>query len=422
MNLLMCTPLIDSRGNVRYFLGAQIDVSGLAKDCSGLESLRRLVDADEETPSKSHTNGHANGNDTVNGNGSGTSVHTTATTITGDMEKKSEFRELSEMFNLQELETVRKYGGRMHRSNQHEEVSHSTGAAKTNWNRTRVVIQDEASPPASPNNGLAYSIHHSVNGDGVSLLDSNNSHATLGAAGGRLPGVYEHYLLVRPHPSLRILFASPSLRVPGILQSHLMDKIGGSKRIRDELTQAMAEGQGVTAKVRWTSRTTGDGRPRWIHCTPLVGSNGAVGVWMVVIVDDDADGASEKRRREAPPVSASGVRPHTPAARTNGAGSRQPQQQGGGKGTDQMSLEDFAAMNRLPDDDDLRKHVRDMYEETRRREQGADRRIHETSPWASPKRSGDRGDRGGSLARGRDEEWHRRDWPSRASSPYTLRI
>ncbi|KAK3359781.1 hypothetical protein B0T25DRAFT_109581 [Lasiosphaeria hispida] len=32
-NLLMCAPLLDSRGMIRYMIGAQADVSGLAKDC-----------------------------------------------------------------------------------------------------------------------------------------------------------------------------------------------------------------------------------------------------------------------------------------------------------------------------------------------------------------------------------------------------
>jgi hypothetical protein len=65
-----------------------------------------------------------------------------------------------------------------------------------------------------------------------------------------------------------------------------MSKIGGSNRVRDELTAALAEGRGVTAKVRWITRLDEEGRNKWIHCTPLVGANGNIGVWMVVIVDD----------------------------------------------------------------------------------------------------------------------------------------
>ena len=79
-----------------------------------------------------------------------------------------------------------------------------------------------------------------------------------------------------------------------------MDRIGGSSRVRDELSTALAEGRGVTAKVRWVSRADEDGRNRWIHCTPLLGSNGQIGVWMVVLVDDDQE--LSRRWKQAPPV------------------------------------------------------------------------------------------------------------------------
>jgi hypothetical protein len=152
---------------------------------------------------------------------------------------------------------------------------------------------------------------------------------------------YTHYLLVRPYPSLRILFASPSLRVPGILQSPFLSKIGGSDRVRDGITQALASGQGVTAKIRWMARTgaaSSDGRPRWIHCTPLVGSNGAVGVWMVVLVDEDTD-ETRPRAPQAPPVNY-GLRPsrHDQSLDLD----------------DDLSLAGFAAMNGYQDGADSR--------------------------------------------------------------------
>jgi hypothetical protein len=59
----------------------------------------------------------------------------------------------------------------------------------------------------------------------------------------------------------------------------------------------------VTAKVRWVSgrSTDGEGSPRWVHCTPLLGKNGTVGVWMVVIVDEQGY-EPVTRFKEAPPV------------------------------------------------------------------------------------------------------------------------
>lgn len=43
VNLLMIAPLCDSRGQIRYHIGAQVDVSGLVKDCTDLESFQQLV-------------------------------------------------------------------------------------------------------------------------------------------------------------------------------------------------------------------------------------------------------------------------------------------------------------------------------------------------------------------------------------------
>lgn len=255
MNLLMTAPLRDSRGVIRYFIGAQVDVSGLVKECSELESLQRLVAKTEQEQNRDPDDDLAYINDQV--------------------PAKDEFQELSEMLNLQELDTVRKWGGRMHKEAQDE--APDTNSKGGNWNKGRVLINS-----TSPDNG-----------DYNSTLRSS----------GKLSGIYENYLLVRPYPSLRVLFASPSLRVPGILQSPFLNKIGGSNRVREELTQALADGRGVTAKVKWISSTHDEGgRNRWIHCTPLIGSNGAIGVWMVVIVDDETSTTNGKRFRVAPPV------------------------------------------------------------------------------------------------------------------------
>jgi hypothetical protein len=263
MNLLMVAPLRDSRGNVRYFIGAQVDVSGLVKECTGLESLKRLAGEF----------GHENGVD----------VDQTTELRKEAAEKKGEFQELSEMLNMHELDIVRRWGGRMHKEYQEEvQENHGNGG---NWCKPRVLIHD-----LSPDAGL----------DPQSVMRTS----------GKLSGIYENYLLVRPYPSLKILFASPSLRLPGMLQSSFMARIGGSSRVRDELTQALADGRGVTAKVRWVSKQDAEGRNRWIHCTPLIGGNGAIGVWMVVIVEDESS-ISPRKLRQAPPVDPRLGRPMT---------------------------------------------------------------------------------------------------------------
>jgi hypothetical protein len=100
MNLLMTAPLCDSRGKIRYFIGAQVDVSGLVKECAELESLQRLLEL--------HEKGEA-----------APDVHKPSP------DKKDEFQELCEMFNMSELSTVRKHGGRMHSESQDDSDSAS---------------------------------------------------------------------------------------------------------------------------------------------------------------------------------------------------------------------------------------------------------------------------------------------------------
>ncbi|KAJ4992744.1 hypothetical protein SVAN01_01790 [Stagonosporopsis vannaccii] len=257
MNLLMQAPLLDSRGNLRYFIGAQIDVSGLVKDATDLDAFQRMLDEEEgATPPE---------------------------------EAKDEFQELSEMFNHGELDTVRKFGGNMHRDHLEDQDDKSNGVQ-----RPRLLIQDQ------------------------STFDVESPEKPAPKPEGRLAGPYKHYLLVRPAPSLRILFTSPSLRVPGILQSHFLDRIGGSNRVRESVRDALADGsRGVTAKIRWLPHAVQnletsyeEGRPRWIHCTPLLGSSGSVGIWMIVIVDEDKHAQPNRRFRQAPPVATDVRKPH----------------------------------------------------------------------------------------------------------------
>ncbi|KAK5149587.1 hypothetical protein LTR04_007010, partial [Oleoguttula sp. CCFEE 6159] len=248
MNLLMTSPLLDSLGTIRYFLGAQVDVSGLLKDCRDLEALQRLVAKEE-----------------------GAEFDT-------EEEKKDEFQELSEIFNVSELSTVRRYGGRMHG----EQVEGSDPRAGVQ-HRPRLLLKDS-----------------------IPDLTAKTSNFGGAKASGKLEGICQNvstfsspqrlskvstyanqYLLVRPYPSLRVLSTSPSLRFHGTLQSSFMNRIGGPSRVRDELTAAFSEGRGVTVKVRWTSHTDDEGRSRWIYCTPLVGHSGSVGVWIVVVVDKE---------------------------------------------------------------------------------------------------------------------------------------
>ena len=157
---------------------------------------------------------------------------------------------------------------------------------------------------------------------------------------------FRQYLLVRPSPSLRIIFVSPALRIPGLSQSHFLSHIGGPSHIRDGISDAFAGGVPVTAKVNWQpngrhsedgygsdvsssdrghsstqvngnsdgngpSRPSGgpattnqsyqqrQGKIRWLNCTPLLGSDDRVGVWMVVMVEDERVTGSLGSRSQA---------------------------------------------------------------------------------------------------------------------------
>ncbi|KAL8839401.1 MAG: hypothetical protein Q9170_001740 [Blastenia crenularia] len=232
----MVVPLRDQNGRVRYYLGAQLDISELVNTYTGLESLRRLV------------NRHS---------GSGNLDQNGQDDIRPYIDQLAEFQQLSETFTSQELQSLLK-------------------------SQERQKLDDQ--------------VNHGMQGYQAQSVRVKNSSANLDSSiqlqgfGSAPPlGFYQNYLLVRPHPSLRILFASPDLRVPGILQSPLMEQIGGSSRVRDDLYHALEAGQKVTAKVQWLSRSGQDGRARWIHCTPLISANGLIGVWMVILVDDDEE-------------------------------------------------------------------------------------------------------------------------------------
>lgn len=105
---------------------------------------------------------------------------------------------------------------------------------------------------------------------------------------------------------------SPALRIPGLLQSPFLSRIGGPAHVREGLSDAFESGAAVTAKVTWlpngrASEDVGDGmngdsrpgsrrggplsddgqRIRYISCTPLLGSDDQVGVWMVVMVENE---------------------------------------------------------------------------------------------------------------------------------------
>lgn len=112
---------------------------------------------------------------------------------------------------------------------------------------------------------------------------------------------------------MRIIFVSPTLRIPGLLQSPFISRIGGPGHVREGLSEAFESGESVTAKITWlpTGRSeendysrpgsrggSDSGRTRYISCTPLLGSDDRVGVWMVVMVEhEQVTGSLQSRMR-----------------------------------------------------------------------------------------------------------------------------
>ncbi|PSN72992.1 hypothetical protein BS50DRAFT_582591 [Corynespora cassiicola Philippines] len=272
LNLVMMAPLMDARGKVRYFIGCQIDISKLIEGGQGLESFHTLLEREKERPE---------------------------TPIKDSLDSRPPLkvlRELGGLLNDEEIEIVAHRDNRRRRSidsaisTPARSICEPKAAAREPKPARRFVGMEEPEPNFWPSSHFGSS--------------------------GRLPGVYQNYLLVRPYPSLRIIFTSAALRIPGLSQSKLMDRIGGPQHVRDGLIDAFAQGIGVTAKISWLTNTAPrshsldvpdpfasvdtvseaeivEGKPRWIHCTPLQGSDGKPGVIMVVMVDrDDINGTT----------------------------------------------------------------------------------------------------------------------------------
>ena len=79
----MCVPLRDQSGKVRYYLGAQLDITSLVNDCTGLASLKTIVERNNDHRSQ-----------------------VTKGDVPTEAVQRDEFEQLSEAFNPQELEKV----------------------------------------------------------------------------------------------------------------------------------------------------------------------------------------------------------------------------------------------------------------------------------------------------------------------------
>ncbi|GAB7348908.1 hypothetical protein MBLNU459_g7599t2 [Dothideomycetes sp. NU459] len=247
MNLLLIAPLYDNKGVVRYFLGCQIDVSALIENGRGLESFAQLLAQDRSPRVPAGLGLMWNGEE-------------------NEVDAGQSRSDTPSSFDISPHDTVQRSGKR------------------------KILGVDDAET------------------ERALWADT-----TLGPSG-RLPGVYQNYVLVRPYPSMNITFTSPALRIPGLAQTNFLDHIGGAPYMRQGISDSFKEGTAVTAKVSWlTNGDAGNGvtavdRTRWIHCTPLRGSDDRVGVWMVVMVENE-EITGQITRAPAPEVVDSTGRP-----------------------------------------------------------------------------------------------------------------
>lgn len=268
-NLLMVSPLYDDKGIVRYFIGAQIDVTGLIQDGLGLDSFRNMLH-------KHHQ--HQVATPTSPAQDSSQLLYRKNSSARNN-EASSKLTELSLMLSQEEsdifIRNVR---------------TNSPPALETDS-----VTSDGCSIHSMlPTNKLARPNRRIIDAQDSDLdIGQINLNGGEVLPGKSILGVYRHYLLIRPYPSLQIIFASPSLRLPGLLRTPLFTKIGGSPTVLSSLEDAFRDGASVTARVLWLPKhgypTNGKARRRWIRCTPLLGSDDRIGVWMVVLVPADSD-------------------------------------------------------------------------------------------------------------------------------------
>jgi hypothetical protein len=242
----------------QYFLGAQIDVSGIVKDCPGLEAYKHVLS--QEAPVEPQTQ-------VINGVSQNKNVHDRVhTKLDAFLDKLSP----DEIANLRAPDTK-----------------------------------------SIPRNCRCPSDKVSI------LIDTQDAPTSINPTipprlAGCMPGVYQNYLIVSPYPFLHILFASPALQnAADLRQTRLLTHISPSPDTLISLANAFANGVPVAGQVMWkpAGRAASDamsggstlqstvqekpgsdlatvGQSQWMGATPLVGrSDGQVGVWVIIMIN-----------------------------------------------------------------------------------------------------------------------------------------
>jgi PAS domain S-box-containing protein len=274
VNVLLLAPLHDSKGRLKYFLGAQVDATRLVEDGRGVDGFEKFLRR-REFESKG-----------VNEDGKEPKENVL-----------DKLRDLGKAFDLEESAAV---------EDSHRSGTSTSGAkmdlnASRSYGMARNVIQEEDDFSSSDE------------GEGYEDVDADEKAWTFSgcSTSGRLPGIYQKYVLIRAYPSLKMVFVSHrAKRLGPLTQQPFLAHIAAPAATLSGLRSSLESGIPVTARVaimsrrgmdpngtttgRWSKRTNRQygeinpsriGRTCWISATPLLDSECKIGVWIVVIVE-----------------------------------------------------------------------------------------------------------------------------------------
>lgn len=159
----MCAPLYDDKGVVKYYIGAQVDVTGLVQEGMGLESFRTLLRRD-----KQDLDGKRNSAEPGHRQCGAQGVPL--------KDSLARLQELSMMFSQDESDVVNKY---MRGADDATDVSSLNSGIPTsikNRNQVRRIIGGQE-----------------LLGNGLNLSQLSIGH---GAPTGDLPGAYKHVSMI----------------------------------------------------------------------------------------------------------------------------------------------------------------------------------------------------------------------------------
>ena len=275
---------------VQYFLGAQIDVSGIVKDCPGLEAHKRALN--QEVPIESQTPAMA-AQSIPTRQSSRQTMNAGSRSKQGRDRVRNKLRAFLEALSSDEVALLREPKRSLSRPS-------SPDARNPQPNRK------------ASNKSIRLERQYLSDEDPVVVddLDGPPTPTISPALAGTLPGVYQNYLLVRPAPSLTILFASSAIyNSADLRQTPLLSHISTSGNTLAGFQKAFAQGIPVTGRVLWKPAARsesalgshaswysgqegmapsgvggGAGQSQWLSATPLVGSDDRVGVWVILII------------------------------------------------------------------------------------------------------------------------------------------